>query len=61
MKIRMIVSLVGTDYARAPGDVVDVEKDEAVRLIEAGYAEAFRDEPVVETAAKKPRAEKAGR
>lgn len=45
MKIRMLVSIAGPEYALSPGDERDFPQGEAIRLIEAGYAA-----PVVEDA-----------
>ncbi len=45
MKIKYLVSMAGAPD-RHPGDVADVDADEAGRLIEAGYAEATTDAPV---------------
>lgn len=38
MKIRMTMGLAGPQYALAPGDEREFPRDEAVRLIEAGFA-----------------------
>lgn len=39
MKIKMLTSLAGDDFALAPGDETErFETDEARRLIKAGYA-----------------------
>ena len=38
MKIKMTMGLAGPDYALAPGDQREFPQDEAVRLIEAGFA-----------------------
>lgn len=38
MKIKMLVSLAGNEYALAPGGERDFPQAEAIRLIEAGYA-----------------------
>jgi hypothetical protein len=39
MKIRMTVGMAGIDYSLSPGDETDqFGNDEAVRLIDAGYA-----------------------
>lgn len=38
MKIRMTMGLAGPHYALAPGDEHEFPQDEAVRLIEAGFA-----------------------
>ena len=60
MKIKMLVSLAGADYALSPNEETDRFEDaEAIRLIEAGYAEPV-GEIEVEQAVKKPRREKRG-
>ncbi|MDW9650796.1 hypothetical protein GOB33_22190 [Sinorhizobium meliloti] len=38
MKIRMLVSLSGNEYSLGPGDERDFPQNEAIRLIDAGYA-----------------------
>jgi len=41
MKIRMLTSIAGADFALSSGDVTDrFSAAEAQRLIDAGYAEA---------------------
>jgi hypothetical protein len=45
MKIKMLVSLAGEDFAVMPGQVVDREDGEAIRLIERGYAVPIVAEP----------------
>lgn len=58
MKIKMLTSLAGDDFALASGDETDrFADDEARRLVEAGYAVPVVEEKV-ERAAKKPAAEK---
>lgn len=58
MKITLLVSRSGADGAQNRGETIDVEQAEAIRMIEAGQAEAVRDAPV-ETAVPKEKAEKA--
>ncbi|HEY1071499.1 hypothetical protein [Brevundimonas sp.] len=58
MKIKMLTSLAGDDFALSPGDETDrFADDEAGRLIEAGFA-APAIEDKIERAVKKPAAEK---
>ncbi|NGN45175.1 hypothetical protein G6N74_29415 [Mesorhizobium sp. CGMCC 1.15528] len=38
MKIKMLIGLSGNEYSLAPGDERDFPQDEAIRLIQAGYA-----------------------
>lgn len=58
MKIKMLTSMSGPNDQRARGDEIDVEDAEAVRLIEAGFAEPVRSEEP-ETAVRKQPSEKA--
>ena len=44
MKIKMIVSMSGATTSFAPGDIVELNTDEAERLIKAGFAEIVRVE-----------------
>lgn len=47
MKLKMLTSMAGANFALSPGDETErFTGDEARRLIEAGYAELVRDEPV---------------
>lgn len=48
MKVKLLVSRAGVDFAQGVGDVIDVENDEAKRLLESGQAE-----PVAEKRAAK--------
>lgn len=55
MKIKMLVSVAGADFALDAGAETERFSDaEAVRMIEAGYAEPIAVAPV-ETATKKAR------
>lgn len=55
MKIKLLVSFAGIDFALDAGAVTDRFPDaEAIRMIEAGYAEPIA-EATVETASKKLR------
>lgn len=42
MKIKMLTSMTGPTVQRNRGDEIDVADKEAVRLIEAGFAEPVR-------------------
>lgn len=42
MKVKLLVSRVGPKLSQNRGDIVDVENDEAMRMIKAGQAEAIR-------------------
>lgn len=59
MKLTMLVSMAGVDFAVMPGDVREFPDKEASRLIEAGYAQPVRSTKDHETAVKHPRKEKA--
>lgn len=61
MKVRLLTSRVGTKFSQNRGDEVDVSDAEAVRMIEAGQAEAIRvakPETAVRAAPKAERAVK---
>jgi hypothetical protein len=58
MKIKMLTSIAGVDFALAVGDETTRFSDaEATRLIAAGYAVPV-SEPVVERAVRKPAPER---
>ncbi|MFI0844425.1 hypothetical protein [Mesorhizobium sp. IMUNJ 23232] len=59
MKIVYRTSMSGPAGATKPGDVAEVDKDEGQRLIDAGFADLFREEPEKEKAVRKPAPEKA--
>lgn len=59
MLIRLLVGLSGPTYSLGPGDERDFPPNEAVRLIEAGYAVPVSDR-VPETATKLPAPERRG-
>jgi nucleoid-associated protein YgaU len=40
MLVKLKVSRAGDRFSQVPGDVIDVDEDEAGRLIEAGQADA---------------------
>ncbi|WP_198521645.1 hypothetical protein [Rhizobium sullae] len=64
----MLIGLAGNEYALSPGDERDFPQDEAIRLIEAGFAlpvaeeeiERAVSEPAQERRGKKPKAREAG-
>ena len=58
MKIKMLVSRAGPLVSQNRGDVVEVTDAEAIRMIEAGQAEAVRS-VAPEKAVKRAKAEKA--
>lgn len=53
MRVRMLVGLSGPAYSLSGGDEREFPRDEAVRLIDAGYAVPVSQSPV-ETATKPP-------
>lgn len=62
MKLKMLTSMAGVNFALSPGDVTERFSDaEAARLIEAGYAVPVRDEAAVEKAVNPGAPEKAVR
>ncbi len=40
MKVKLLVSRAGIDFAQNVGEVIEVSKDEAQRLLDSGQAEA---------------------
>lgn len=40
MRIRLKTGLAGPLYRGGPGDILDLDEAEALRLLDAGYAEA---------------------
>lgn len=46
MKIRLLTSRAGIDFAQNVGDVIEVSKDEAKRMIEDGQAEPVAEKRV---------------
>jgi hypothetical protein len=55
MEVKLLISRVGVGFSQIRGDVISVEDAEAERMIAAGQAE------IVETAAKKPVENAAGK
>jgi hypothetical protein len=57
MQIKILVSLAGDGFSWNPGETIEAEDAECVRLIEAGYAEPVRA-PAIEkaTASKREKA-----
>lgn len=51
MKIRMTVGLSGNKYSLAPGDEYEFPDGEAIRLVEAGYADPVAEQKVERTVA----------
>jgi hypothetical protein len=60
MLVRMLVGLSGNKYSLGPGDRHDFPQEEALRLIEAGYAVPVADHKI-ERAVAVPVTEKRGR
>lgn len=61
MKIKMLVSRVSAKGAENRGDIIDPPDAEAIRMIEAGQAEAVRSAEDPEKAVPKTRPEKASK
>ncbi|MDW9792124.1 hypothetical protein GOB42_15165 [Sinorhizobium meliloti] len=65
MRIKMLVGLAGNEYSLSPGDERDFPQNEAIRLIDAGYAlpiakketERAVAQPTVERRTKKGKAD----
>ena len=53
MRVRMLTSMAGPRFSRDFGQLVEMEKDEAKRLIERGFAEPVQEKR--ETATRRPR------
>ncbi|MCG7507067.1 hypothetical protein [Mesorhizobium retamae] len=60
MQVRMLVGISGPHYLLNPGDEYQFPADEALRLIEAGFAVPVV-ETTIETATRIPDAERRGR
>jgi len=56
MKIKLLVARSGVDFANNAGDEIDVDSDEAARMIESGQAVS-----VLENASSKAKFEKAAK
>lgn len=54
MKIKMRVHFAGPNLTAAPGDEIDRPDDEAMRMIQKGYASPLSPLPERETAVPKP-------
>ena len=54
MKIKMTVSIAGPEYSYDVDQEIDIENDEAIRLIDAGFAIPVRGKKV-ETATVSPK------
>ena len=61
MKIKLLTARATATGSENRGDVIDVEQSEAIRMIEAGQAEAIRSEKSPEKAVKASKAEKASK
>lgn len=60
MKVRLLQGRAGVDFSQIPGEEIDVDQAEAIRMIERGQAEPVRD-VAPERAVPKTRREKANR
>lgn len=61
MKIKLLQARATATGSENRGDVIDVENAEAIRMIEAGQAEAVRSAKSPEKAVKSSKAEKAAK
>lgn len=57
MKVKLLISRAGADFAQSQGEEIEVSAEEAKRMIDAGQAEAVDGKK--ETATKKVATEKA--
>ena len=60
MRVTLLTSIAGIGFSHNRGDVIEVDDAYSIRLIESGQAELV-DEPVIETATRKPATRKAAR
>lgn len=60
MKIILTTSLSGPNGAHAPGDEIERDKDEALRLIEAGYAVPVAEDKIERAVKPAAKVEKRG-
>jgi len=61
MKVKLLIARATANGSENRGDVVDVSDDQAVRMIEAGQAEAVRNGAAPERAVKRSKFEKASK
>ncbi len=54
MLIRMLVGLSGSEYSLGPGDERDFPQDEAVRIINAGFAVPVAEQKIEHATAAPP-------
>ena len=54
MKIKLLVARAGVGFSQNRGDEIDVNADEAQRMIDAGQAELVRAAPVERAAKSAP-------
>ena len=54
MKVKMLISIAGADYALAPGDEHDFPANEAKNMVEAGYAVPVGKEKIERTTSTNP-------
>lgn len=60
MRVRLLTGLSGSAYTLGPGDEWDFPQDEALRLVDAGFAVPVVEQ-TIETADRKPTFERRGR
>lgn len=61
MQIKLLTARATATGSENRGDVIDVDNAEAIRMIEAGQAEAVRGKQEPEKATKRAKAEKASK
>ncbi len=61
MQVKLLVSRATASGSETRGDIVDVDNAEAIRMIEAGQAEAVRSSKAPEKAVKRSKSEKAAK
>lgn len=61
MKVKLLIARATANGSENRGDVIDVSDDQAVRMIEAGQAEAVRSVAAPEKAIKRTKFEKASK
>lgn len=61
VKVKLLVSRAGLTFSQNAGDVVEVDADEAQRMVAAGQAELMREGPKPEKATRRSAPEKAAK
>jgi hypothetical protein len=55
MKLKILTSIAGESFSYKPGDVAEIEAEEAARWVSAGFAVPVVEQPEVSTVAKEKR------